>query len=49
MGERLSLVPQGLFSYDIPRFLLQDRAVISEVLRRPPADETEVEKMLAEL
>ncbi|KIM39808.1 hypothetical protein M413DRAFT_74334 [Hebeloma cylindrosporum] len=40
---------KGFFSYDVPRFLPEDRAVISEVLRRPLPDEAEIESRLAEL
>ncbi|KAF9485206.1 P-loop containing nucleoside triphosphate hydrolase protein [Pholiota conissans] len=40
---------QGFFSYDIPRFLSQDRDVITGVLSRPPPKESEIERMLTEL
>ncbi|KJA22922.1 hypothetical protein HYPSUDRAFT_185668 [Hypholoma sublateritium FD-334 SS-4] len=40
---------EGYFSHDVPRFLPQDRAVISNVLRRPLPDETDVLKKLAEM
>ncbi|KAF8962796.1 UvrD-helicase-domain-containing protein [Flammula alnicola] len=40
---------EGFFSYDVPRFLPQDCAVISKVLGRPLPDEAEVKRRLAEL
>ncbi|KAF8905113.1 P-loop containing nucleoside triphosphate hydrolase protein, partial [Gymnopilus junonius] len=40
---------EGFFSYDVPRFLPNDRTVTSTVLNRPVPDEAEVERRLAEL
>jgi len=48
-SARCSFIHQGIFSYDVPRFLPEDRAVISEVLGRPLPNEAEIERRLAEL
>lgn len=44
-----SIILQGLFSYDVPRFLDEDRAVLSNVLNRSPPDKEEVYRRLAQL
>ncbi|KAF5327158.1 hypothetical protein D9619_004893 [Psilocybe cf. subviscida] len=39
----------GLFSYNVPRFLPEDRAVVSKVLGRPLPNEAEIKRRLEEL
>ncbi|KAF8806984.1 UvrD-helicase-domain-containing protein [Phlegmacium glaucopus] len=52
LSEFISAVREkddGLFSYDVPQFSPDDRAVISHVLSRPFPDEEEVQRRILEL